>query len=289
MQASPLDLTQAIEQVRRRLKDEGIQLIWGKRPDFQGGGASCEVLAGIKSHERDVARESMLFLHHALEVYPPGMLARLGLTRVVLCREIWAQNNAGTGTDEASGVADNPDTLLLAPLRTRRAQILHTFHHELGHLLDTSKQSLALLDKTGDGADFWRWLEQSGVTVTPHPEACMPDGMPSRFLVPSLPGYVSRYAVCDPGEDFAETFAMLVEHPADLTTIWATDPVVHAKGRLLRARLRRQHGDFDDAFWARAAEHGLDPAAPPPSSPAPLTSAAPSALTPQQPPAAPSR
>lgn len=282
--ASPLTLTQTIEQVRRRLADEDIQLVWGKQPDIEPGGLSCQVLASIKADERDETRQTMLFLHHAIDVYPPGMLARLGLTRLVLCRELWLSSEQHTTTEAAGGTTAG-SSIYLSPPQKSGITIGFAFHHELGHFLESRRRDSDSRTRRGPPIDFWQWLATRGVNVTPQPETCRRTDLSLHDPSPEIAGYVSRYATCDCDEDAAETFAVLVGYPARLSTVFANDPGVQAKARLLRERLERDHDDFRAAFWSRAAEHSLEPDAP---GVAPSASASTSSLAPSTPSAAPS-
>lgn len=185
----------------------------------------------------DAVKRVALLVLGELAKYGDSALPRIPLRRVVLCAELKANGTrAGGLTLGGMGVIlldvgrDGPGA---------DAILKHSFHHEMSHVLDDAFRRDAGRDarwsrlNPGDfaygGNEVVRALEVLGED---------PRGRPD------VPGFLTYYAMANPGEDRAEIFAAMMTSPEVLSLIVEDDPILWAKCRLLRSELVARNPGF---------------------------------------------
>jgi hypothetical protein len=177
----------------------------------------------------DVSR-SLPIVRDELRRYGPSVLPRLPLRRVVLCANITSPGGrAGGLTLRGQGV------ILLDVSRGGPGAwdvLRHAIHHEMSHVLDgTLPRDVAReakwsrlnpTDFTYGGDEVVRALEVLGEDPRGRPDTA---------------GFVTYYAMASAGEDRAEILAAMMGNPDRWRIVAADDPILRAKGRLLRSAL----------------------------------------------------
>jgi hypothetical protein len=177
----------------------------------------------------DIARKLPIVVHE-LRRYGPDVLPRVPLRRVILCGKISA------GGDRAGGLTLRGQGMILLDV-TRRgpdalAVLAHAIHHEMSHILDDALPADAARDAKWsrlNPADFSYGREEVLQALKVLGEA--PGARPYTA------GFLTYYAMASPDEDRAEILAVMMSDPEEWTRIAVEDPILRAKGRLLRAAL----------------------------------------------------
>jgi len=167
----------------------------------------------------------------ALRRYPDRFLAVANVDRLALCDSLEDDTHAEDQT--ISGLADQDERRLLIGLGpqdlSRAADILH---HEVFHLFDHGTGEFAV-----DPA--WERLNPPGFRYHPQAES-------------EVAGFLDRYAQTNVVEDKATVFQYMMTRGDEFCARAAVDPIVLAKGRLLRHRIARETSPRDAGFVDRS-------------------------------------
>ena len=172
----------------------------------------------------------------ALGGYPKSFLDAARVTTIALCRKLVDDGDPALA-EEVAGTVDQRARRLLVSVSSgnvHRATV--TFHHELFHLFDYS------ISPNNNHQNDAQW------------EALNPAGF--RYLGKSGdvgPGFVDDYAKTSASEDKASVFHYIMAHTDEFCARAVDDPVLMAKGRLIRSRIERAIPVADAAFVTRRA------------------------------------
>lgn len=199
-------------------------------------------IAGADAAPSALRRYEPVFVH-AFGRYPVDLVRRVGLRRVVLCRDL-----AFAGQRRGAVPDFDHDTLYLDILRgaDRPGYLSRVLHHEFFHMVDYKDDGRLYADpewaalnpqgfRYGRGGKNAQEVRGTGVLTRRHP------------------GFLNHYATTGVEEDKAEIFALLLTDPQAIARRAAVDPVVRAKVQRMRALLARFCPAVDDAFWKRVA------------------------------------
>jgi hypothetical protein len=194
----------------------------GVEIDTPGGSirARAAESARIVSYEKTLTQE--------LRKYPRRFVELCGLTHVMLCGGLVLSGRPIAALSDAS----NRTIYVDVEYRDDRKSL----HHELFHLFDHAGGTLFDLD--------WERLNPVGFRYEDH--RVLPRKRPLSDLPP---GFVSRNALSNPGEDKAEVFAHLMVNYAGVIKRAETDELLMRKIRLLLDRVRSRVPEMNAGFW----------------------------------------
>jgi hypothetical protein len=176
-------------------------------------------------------------------VYPPDVIRRAQLERVVLCKDL------SYGGQLRGAIPDfESKTLYLDAVRGFRnpTYVRKVIHHDFFHMIDYRDDGNLYADKE------WEALNPAGFHYGTGGANAQDDPM-SSVLTDRTPGFLNSYSKTGVEEDKAETFANLVVEPAYVERRAQTDRVVRAKVAAIKRLLTRFDPKADDEFWIRAA------------------------------------
>ncbi len=174
-------------------------------------------------------------------LYPPQLVARSRLKRVVLCTQL---TFAG---QRRNAIPDfGRDTLYLDASRgTHSKPYLRTvIHHEFFHIIDYRDDGNLYRDER------WQALLPAGFKYGNGGRASQ-DVRTTSVLTDQYPGFLSHYSTTGVEEDKAEVFAHLVVHPAHVEARAKQDRVIHAKVKRMKELLAAFAPDVDEEFWEK--------------------------------------
>ncbi len=196
------------------------------------GGAITGKAAGaadLPGYERMLAAEWAL--------YPPALVARSGLKRLVLCDRL------AFGGQARAAVPDQPhNTLYLDVATSTMAYRRAVLHHEYFHMIDLADDRALFADAGWAGLNRPDFAYDRG--------GASRQGRSDQFgLVDNQPGFLTAYATAAVEEDKAETFCFLMLDPAGVEARGARDPIVGFKVDRLKALLAAFVPALDGAYW----------------------------------------
>lgn len=187
----------------------------------------------------DASRRYAVLLGEEFGLYPPELVKRSKLERIVLCRDL-----AFAGQLRAAVPEFGSDTLYLDvlrgagdPLYVRRA-----IHHEFFHVVDWRDDRELYSD------DVWNALNEEGFRYGSGGVNAQGDARMGLWS-DELQGFLSLYGRTGVEEDKAELWSFALVHPREVAARAAEDPVLAAKLARLRSLVRSFARDVDDAFW----------------------------------------
>jgi hypothetical protein len=198
----------------------------------------------IRPSDPDDTRKCAQIVAEELSHYPPDLLQKAKLSRVILCTGLTLEGH------DADGVADRDRGIILlelASLDDNTADIRASVHHELFHLIDYQLNGASGRDPAWNAlnAPGFRYKQESG----PAPDVPGLDALPSE----DFPGFLSGYSTLTAEEDKAEVFAYMVVHPDWVAARAKADPVVQRKVKRIREMLTSFYGKADNQFWKKIA------------------------------------
>jgi hypothetical protein len=186
-------------------------------------------------------------LAREFDLYPPELVRRVGLRRVVLCRNLTYRTEPAAGLPHFRGDALYLDVGVLAedPAYARTA-----VHHEFFHLLDYRDDGQVYRDPA------WEALNPPGTRYGRGGWSVLGDPQ-TAVLTDRYPGFLNHYSTTGVEEDKAEVFAYLVAQPSYVAGRAAADPVLRAKAARMTEQLAAFCPEVDGAFWAKARQAEL--------------------------------
>ena len=158
---------------------------------------------------------------HALRESPHALVSAAGLSRISLCSQIVPQDPDAGDTDTAIGGTIDPQRggLMLSTdgLSLTGDEIVH---HELFHLFDRHPKMLRFAASDPD------WL------------ALNPKDFKYGHGQAAQPGFLNAHAMDNAREDRATVYQYMMGHSTELCERAAHDPVLLAKARIVRDRIR---------------------------------------------------
>lgn len=199
-------------------------------------------------------------LAEELALYPPALLRKARLRRLVLCSDLAFDGKArGAIPDYLRG------SLYLDVARGSASPPYQrtAIHHEFFHFIDYHDDGEVYRD------DAWSALNPTGFRYGPGGVNAQDD--PSGSLASeSIPGFLTTYATTGVEEDKAEVFSRLVMVPREIERRGAADPIVGRKVARMKDMLRAFEPSVDEGFWRRVADRPdtrIEPVRPPAAGP----------------------
>jgi hypothetical protein len=168
------------------------------------------------------------------KLYPPQVMAKANVGMIVLGRQI------KEGPMAVGGLAVPWDDRLYLVVDASPEFLRRGIHHELFHMIDYAI--------TGYVDPEWESLNPPDFKY-PGQGAPSTLGEGGQEIDPALPSFLTPYSMTTAEEDKAETFANLVVNGLAVERRAAEDPVIRAKVRLTKDRLRSFCPELDDSFW----------------------------------------
>ncbi len=200
--------------------------------------------------------------------YPPLLVRRMQLRRIVLCGGIffstqphpwfvWFSRRLGLKKEPLSLVNerfgglpgfDHDCYFDVTGVGEDEEYIRKTIHHELYHIVQQRQ-----FGSSGDPG--WSALNRPGFTYGPGGMASRRD--PTFWVTPTEEwgnGFLNHYSMSAPEEDQAEIFAHLLTEPARVAERIRTDDILRKKVERLKASLERICPAVNARFWQRVQE-----------------------------------
>lgn len=176
-----------------------------------------------------------------LGLYPPELVARTKLQRIVLCRELSFAGQRRTAVPDFEH-----DVLYLDVARaSNKAFYLNkVFHHEFFHIVDLRDDGQLYADER------WARLNRDEFKYGTGGKNAQ-DFSDTSLLTDKYPGFLNHYSTTGVEEDKAELFANLIVEPEGVAQQAANDAVLKAKIECLKDELRSFCDEVDDDFWKR--------------------------------------
>jgi serine/threonine protein kinase len=175
-----------------------------------------------------------------LEEFPPSVIQRAGLKRIVVCEKALFD-----GKESFEGGGTLNDTLVLF-INDVPDNLRQGLHHELYHVFDyTTLRMHAAVDRE------WQALNPRGFVYGGYQGFFAADGrMKKEAFTHSAPeGFATIYATASVAEDKADTYAMMMVAPEAVAKRIEGDKLLRAKVALLERRLRLLGPQFTPGFW----------------------------------------
>jgi hypothetical protein len=195
---------------------------------------------GKSADPKDLENYRSLFASE-FSLYPPDLVKRSQLKRVVLCSEL---SFAG---QQRNAIPDyEHDTLYLDVRRGayNKAYLRTVIHHEFFHIIDYRDDGQVYQDKG------WEALNPPGFKYGSGGKNAQAFALTS-ILTDRFPGFLNHYSTTGVEEDKAEVFANLIVHPAYVEARTQKDPVLKAKVARMRELLLQFCPDMNDRFWQK--------------------------------------
>jgi hypothetical protein len=193
-------------------------------------------------------------------LYPPLLVRKTKLRRVVLCAELsrkrqrrpWVTGQPASLVHEPHGaILDLEHGVIYLDVTYERDDeeyMRKLIHHEFYHLVQRRQ-----FGRSGDPG--WAALNSPGFAYGPGGLAVKDD---PTFWVTQMEewgnGFLNRYSMSSPNEDQAEIFAHLLTEPARLKERLRTDDVLRMKVERLKSSLERFCRAVGAGFWQRVEE-----------------------------------
>jgi hypothetical protein len=199
-------------------------------------------IAGRAAMGDDIDRYSVVFVRE-FSLYPPSLVKRCGLKRVVLCEGL-----SFDGQSRAAIPDFFHDTLYVDVLRGGydRSYQCKVLHHEFFHIIDYRDDGRLYEDKD------WAKLNPPGFKYGTGGKHAQNEASASE-LTDKFPGFLNYYSTTGVEEDKAELFANLIVDSAYVAQRAKTDRVLHAKVQALKKLMTKFCPDVDEAFWTKSA------------------------------------
>ena len=191
----------------------------------------------------EIERYTALFARE-FKLYPPSLIKRTQLKRVVLCKDL-----AFAGQLRGAIPDFEHETLYLDVLRggSDPLYLCKVIHHEFFHMIDYRDDGLVYVDK------HWASLNPPDFNYgTGGKNAQLVAD--ARVLTDKFPGFLNYYSTTGVEEDKAEVFANLIVDTAYVAERASTDRVLRAKVQALKELMAKFCPDVNKQFWVTAGK-----------------------------------
>ena len=174
-------------------------------------------------------------------LYPPDLVKRSTLNRVVLCKEL---SFAG---QRRNAIPDfEHDTLYLDVARGKysKTYLRKVIHHEFFHIIDYRDDGSVYQDELWEALNPEEFKYGSGGRT-------VQDISTTSVLTDKFSGFLNHYSTTGVNEDKAEVFANLIVDPAYVEGRARKDRVLKAKVERMRVLLVSFCPDMKEEFWER--------------------------------------
>src|SRR5262245_2643774 len=197
------------------------------------------VIDGAEAAKADADSYAGIFAFE-WSLYPPDLVKKTGLKRVVFCQDLSFAKQKRTAVPDFEN-----DTLYLDVARGRfdELYVRKVIHHEFFHIIDLRDDGKLYED------DRWAKLNPPDFKYGPG-GAKLQDDPSVTTTGQDQPGFLNRYAAAGVEEDKAEIFAHLMVEPKPLAERAKKDKYVRAKVERMKELLAEFTPKADAAFWA---------------------------------------
>lgn len=197
-----------------------------------------------KAADRKAVEAYAALLVPEFALYPPEVIKRSKLKRVVLCTDL-------TFADQRRNAIPDfeHDTLYLDVARgaTNKPYMRKVIHHEFYHVIDLRDDGHLYKDERWAGlnpADFKYGTGGKNAQ----------DMSNTSVLTDKYPGFLNHYSTTGVEEDKAEVFANLIVDAACVAERAKKDRVLTAKVERMKELMTKFCPDVREAFWEKAAK-----------------------------------
>jgi Putative zinc-binding metallo-peptidase len=185
-------------------------------------------------------------LAHEFLIYPPSLIKRTRLKRIVLCRDLSFAGQVRTAIPDYEH-----DTLYLDVVRGAHSRTYQglVIHHEFFHVVDYQDDGQVYSDE--------RWARLNPATFRYGNGGVAMQGNAFSSLATDRAGFLTTYATSGVEEDKAEIFAHLMTEYVEVTNRAARDDVLARKMTTMKALLKTFCSEIDDAFWTRVSRRQI--------------------------------
>lgn len=206
-------------------------------------------ITGMDADVRTLNKYAALFCRE-FNVYPPSLIERAQLKRIVLCTEL-----AFAGQRRNAIPDFEHDTLYLEVERGGHNPdyLRKVIHHEFFHIIDYRDDGVVYGDERWSALNPAAFKYGSGgINAQETPTTSV--------LTTDYPGFLNHYSTTGVEEDKAEVFANLIAAPDEMQMREKTDPVLADKIRTMKELLGKFCPDLNDEFWTKSVTE-LQPSA----------------------------
>jgi hypothetical protein len=174
-------------------------------------------------------------------IYPPDLLQRSQLKRVVLCGEL-----AFAGQRRNAIPDFEHDTLYLDVSRGAYSKpyLRKVIHHEFYHIIDYRDDGSVYRDER------WAALNPDNFKYGTGGRTAQ-DLKETSALTNKYPGFLNHYSTTGVEEDKAEIFANLIVDPEYVETRAINEHVINAKVERMKDQLAKFCPEMNNEFWER--------------------------------------
>jgi hypothetical protein len=204
--------------------------------------ATAYGMIGGDSADRAALRRYVGLFAAEFTLYPPSLVKRARLRRVVLCTGLTFAGEHRTAIPDYEH-----DTLYLdvSAGSYDKAYIRAAIHHEFFHIVDYQDDGEVYRDER------WAALNPPGFKYGSGGRSAQSDSNMS-VLTDKWPGFLTHYATTGVEEDKAETFAHMIVHAGYVALRAKADPVLRAKVQRMKELVVVFCPDMTEGFWDRA-------------------------------------
>lgn len=198
-------------------------------------------IEGKAAGKKDVENYSGLFVAE-FGLYPPDLIKRSKLKRVVLCDEL---SFAG---QRRNAIPDyENDTLYLDVVRGKenKTYVRKVIHHEFFHIIDYRDDGQVYEDER------WAKLNPADFKYDRGGGTGAQGTADTSVLTDKYPGFLNHYSTTGAEEDKAEVFANLIVDGAYVADRAKKDKVLAAKVERMKELLAKFCPEMSDKFWAK--------------------------------------
>jgi hypothetical protein len=201
------------------------------------------VIDGAEGSKTDIDSYLNIFAFE-WSLYPPDLVKRTGLKKVVLCQKLSFAQQLRTGIPDFEN-----NVLYLDVSRGRHSDLYvrKVIHHEFFHIIDLRDDGKLYEDE--------RWSSLNPPMFKYGPGGAKLQSDPTVTLTGrDEPGFLNRYATAGVEEDKAEVFAHMIVEPKMIAERIKKDQYIRAKVERMIELLASFSPSMDKSFWDTVEE-----------------------------------
>lgn len=202
---------------------------------------ACGLISGKPVGITELREYAPLFMAE-FNLYPSDLLHRVGLKRVVLCKELRLNGQPRSAIPHFDRCILYLDT---NPGEFYAINLREVIHHDFYHMIDFAQCGLR--------DDVWKSLNPAGFKYGTGGAGalCIPT---TGWLTRKYPGFLNHYSTTAVEEDKAEIFAKLMVIPNYVERRAAADKVLRTKIKRLKDSLQGFCPKADDSLWENSKQ-----------------------------------
>jgi hypothetical protein len=196
------------------------------------------VIDGSEAKKEDIDSYLPIFLFE-WSLYPPDLVKRTGLKKVVLCQKLSFEKQLRTAIPDFE---NNVLYLDVARGRHDDRYVRKVIHHEFFHIIDLRDDGKLYEDERWSNLNPPRFkYGQGGAKLQSDPTATTTGK--------DEPGFLNRYAAAGVEEDKAEIFAHMIVEPKMIAERAQKDKYIQVKVERMKELLAEFSSRMDKTFW----------------------------------------